>query len=71
MLNWMRSALAPRRTSARTDISHDPVAAAQAFFGEQIARMPTVWPPAPVNDDPMVEVAAVVERDLRTAGYLH
>ncbi|MGU3329569.1 hypothetical protein ACLBXB_21830 [Methylobacterium mesophilicum] len=71
MLNWMRSALAPKRTSARTDTALDPVAAAQAFFSEQIARMPAVWPPEPVNDDPMAEVAEVVEKDLRTAGYLH
>ncbi|SFM52790.1 hypothetical protein [Methylobacterium pseudosasicola] len=71
MLNWMRSALVPKRRTASTDTTLDAVAAAQAFFNAQIARMPTVWPLEPANDDPMVGVAEVVERDLRTAGYLH
>ncbi|TXN73852.1 hypothetical protein FV228_07265 [Methylobacterium sp. WL18] len=70
MLNWMRSALGPKRPSASTDAGLDSVVAAQAFFSAQIAWMPTVWPSEPVNDDPMMRVAEVVEQDLRTAGYL-
>lgn len=70
MLNWMRSALALKRSSDDAVPRVDPVAAAEAFFGEQIARMPTVWPPEPANDDPMIVVAEAIERELRTAGCL-
>ncbi|MGU3287743.1 hypothetical protein [Methylobacterium mesophilicum] len=70
MLNWMRLALPSKRPSASTDTSLDPVAAAQAFFSAQIAQRPNVWPPEPANDDPMAEIAQVVELDLRSAGYL-
>lgn len=70
MLDWMRSAQALKRVSAKRDVSADPVAAAQAFFKEQIARMPAIWPPEPANEDPTAGVAEVVEQELQIAGFL-
>lgn len=70
MLNWMRSALAPKRPSADVNIAADPVAAAKAFFNEQIARMSAIWPPEPANEDPMAGVVEVVETELQVAGFL-
>lgn len=70
MLNWMRSALTPKRPSADAGMAADPIAAARAFFNEQIARMPAIWPPERTNEDPMAGLVEVVEHELQVAGYL-
>lgn len=70
MLNKLKAVLAPKQTSAPSGSDGADTAAAQAFFGEQIAPPPAIEAPQAANDDPLEPLREEVERALKRAGYL-